>query len=153
MSWLYLVLSPQVAWCKRLPDGLLPHKVHMPYWSKKGMADITIVPMHTHAENVINQLTGDNEHMQTQLEVLRSGGTSSSTAAAAGDKGAGKRDKGAGDKGAGDKGTGTVQKRGGWMAKMAKLIKAIQAEDWNQMYALTDEYMGDYLLKKLVDQH
>ena len=134
MSWLYLVLSPQVAWCKVLPDGLLPHKVHMPHWAKKDMADITIVPLHTHADKVIHQLTGDKEYLLTLLEgfISMPGGASSSTAdadAAAGGKGAGKGDK------------GTVQKRGGWMAKMATLIKAILSEDWNQMYALTDEYM------------
>ena len=111
--------------------------MHMPYWAKKGMPGIKIMPLHSYSADMIEKLTQTNK----ELAQLAVGGTgeASSSAGGKGGKGGGKGDK-------------TVQKRGGNLPKLAKLIKAIQQEDWQSMYALTDEYMSDTFLRYLVEK-
>ena len=55
--------------------------------------------------------------------------------------------------GKGDKGHAGGQKRGGWLPKVAKPIKAINGEDWYAVQSPTDEYMKNWTLKQLVEQH
>ena len=44
------------------------------------------------------------------------------------------------------------QKRGGWMPKMATLIKAVKAQDWDQVDWLVKSYVtSSRMLKELVD--
>ena len=99
------------------------------------------MPLHTHADLMIRQLTSDNEHFLDMLNGKTCAAASSHAATGDADGKCG----GKGDQGG-------VQKRGRWLPKMVKLIKAIQQKDWCKMYALTDEYLGDHMLKKLVEK-
>ena len=64
-----------------------------------------------------------------------------------GDKDGGKY----GEKGGGKDGQ-PVQKRGGWLPKMVKLVRAIKSEQWWEVGKLTDEYLKNWSLKELVDE-
>ena len=98
------------------------------------------MPLHSYSADMIEKLTQTNK----ELAQLAVGGTAEASSSADG-KG-GKSGKGGG------KGDKTVQKRGGNLPKLAKLVNAIQQEDWQTMYALTDEYMSDPWLAFLVEK-
>ena len=120
----------------------------MPYWAKKGMPGIKIMPLHSYSADMIEKLTQTNK----ELAQLAVGGTGEAAQLAVGGTGeASSSAGGKGGKGVG-KGDKNVQKRGGNLPKLAKLIKAIQQEDWRTMYALTDEYMNDTFLAYLVEK-
>ena len=124
--------------------------MHLPYWAKKGMPGIKIMPLHSYSADMIEKLTQTNK----ELAQLAVGGTGEAISSAGGTGEASSSAGGEGGKGGkgGGKGNKTVQKRGGNLPKLAKLIKAIQQEDWQTMYALTDEYMSDTFLAYLVEK-
>jgi hypothetical protein len=134
---------------------MLPNAVWIPWWSssKNKLPGITIQPLHTHADCMLGQLAEKLADTSTTAGVkegddkLPEEASSSKDAGKDGGKDGGK----SGEKGGGKDGQ-PLQKRGGWLPKMVKLVRAIKSEDWWQVQQLADEYLNNWSLKDLVDK-
>ena len=153
---------------------MLPTTVSMPWWAstKSRLAGITIQPLHTHADMMLEQLAIQLAALPVPASVDNEGGdklpeeagdmegddklpeeaSSSNYAGKGGGKG---DDKGLQPKsGAYETGSGQhgQQKRGGWLPKMVPLVRAIKAEDWDLVVQLAEDYSHIWSLKEFMDK-
>lgn len=124
-----------VAWSPAGPS--FPVQVHFPYWAGTPCSAITVQPLWDHSLAV----AAEYQLLLDEFNLDKPEVASSSGAGGAGGGGAGGNDKGKKGKGKGkDKGN---PKRGGWLPKVAKLVKAILEEDLGHARRLCDQYMNE----------
>ena len=134
---------------------MLPNAVSMPWYSSKErqVKGITIQPLHTHADCMLGQLA--EKFADTSTTAGDKEGDDKLAEEASSNKDAGKdggKDGGkSGEKGGGKDGQ-PLQKRGGWLPKMVRLVRAIKSEQWWEVGKLTEEYLKNWSLQQLVDK-
>ena len=121
----------RVAWLKGdfpISEDGAGGQIHVPFWARKRCAALTICSQHAFAElsaQELHQLIAE----QSAQATVEDGGKAPQK----------KEEK---DHGA---------TRSGWLNKCAKLIEAIDENDWSSVYGLAKEYKNTETMKRVLD--
>ena len=108
-----------------------PGQVHFPYWAPQPCSAITVQTLWDHSMAV----SAEYQLLLDEFNLDKPDSASSSTDT--GGHGKGKKGKGKG------KGAPREAKRGGWLPKVAKLVKAVWEENLAHALRLCDQYMKE----------